>query len=454
MTPISLDEHRQRRGRLLGTMAPGTVAIVPGALPTRRNGDVDYPFRQDSDFWYLTGFGESGATLVLRRGTDGDAGDEAILFCQERDAKDELYNGERLGPDRAAEVLGLDSAHPACELDERLTALVGAASAIHCALGEDAAFDQRLSGWLAEAQAQRLRPNGEIRGLKPLLHELRLFKSAAEVELMRRAAAITVEGHLLAMGRCAPGGREADLEAELLYAFLRGGARSSAYPSIVASGANACVLHYTANTATLTAGDLVLIDAGCEVEHYAADLTRTFPVSGRFSPAQAAVYEIVLEAQRQAIAACQPGAAFEAADEAALKVMVEGLEGLGIDPSPTVNGTAEQDDNANGDAKRKDAKRPALCPHRTSHWLGLDVHDCSAAQSGGEPHALAPGMALTVEPGIYIPPQQEAVAAKWRGIGVRIEDDVLITAKGPEVLTDGAPKDIAEIERIMAGTRG
>jgi len=288
MTPISLDEHRQRRGHLLRKMAPGTLAIVPGALPARRNGDVDYPFRQDSDFWYLTGFGESGATLVLRRGKDGDEGDAATLFCQERDAKDELYNGERLGPGRAAEALGLDSAYPASALDERLPPLLGVASAIHCALGEDAAFDQRLSGWLAQARAQRLRPNGEVRALKPLLHELRLFKSAAEVELMRRAAAITVEGHLRAMRHCVPGGREADLEAELLYAFLRGGARSTAYPPIVAAGANACVLHYTANTATLNAEDLVLIDAGCEVEHYAADLTRTFPVSGRFSPAQAA----------------------------------------------------------------------------------------------------------------------------------------------------------------------
>ena len=242
---------------------------------------------------------------------------------------------------------------------------------------------------------------------------------------------------------------EADLEAELLYTFLRGGARNSAYPSIVASGANACVLHYAANTASLKAGDLVLIDAGCEVEHYAADLTRTFPVSGHFSPAQAAIYEIVLEAQQQAIAACQPGAAFEAADEAALKVMVEGLERLGIDPSPTVNGTTEENDDPN-----PGAKRPALCPHRTSHWLGLDVHDCSAAQSGDEPHTLAPGMALTVEPGIYLPPQQRSVAAKWRGIGVRIEDDVLITADGPQVLTEDAPKDIVEIERIMAQSHG
>jgi len=446
MTPISLDEHRQRRGKLLRARAPGTVASVPGAWPARRNGDVDYPFRQDSDFWYLTGFGESGATLVLRRGKGGDEGDAAILFCQERDPKDELYNGERLGPDRAAQALGLDSAHPASALDERLPALVGAAEAIHCTLGEDAAFDQRLSGWLAQARAQRLRPNGEVRAMKPLLHELRLFKSAAEVELMRAAAAITVEGHLRAMRRCAPGGREADLEAELLHAFLRGGARSSAYPSIVASGANACVLHYQANAAALKAGDLVLIDAGCEVEHYAADLTRTFPVSGRFTAAQTALYEIVQEAQQQAIAACQPGAAFEAADEAALKVMVAGLERLGIDPSPAVNGVAVDDDDAH-----EDAKRPALCPHRTSHWLGLDVHDCAAARSGDEPRALAPGMALTVEPGIYVPPQQQAVAAKWRGLGVRIEDDVLITADGPEVLTEGAPKDIAEIERIMAG---
>ena len=433
-------------------MAPGAIAIVPGAKPARRNGDVDYPFRQDSDFWYLTGFGESGAMLVLRRGKDDDEGDAAILFCRERDAKDELYNGERLGPKRAADALGLDSAHPASELDERLPDLVGAARAIHCALGEDAAFDQRLSGWLATAQSQRLQPSGEIRGLKPLLHEQRLFKSAAEVALMRRAAAITVEGHLQALGRCAPGGREADLEAELLYAFLRGGARSSAYPPIVASGANACVLHYAANTATLKTGNLVLIDAGCEVEHYAADLTRTFPVSGRFSAAQAALYEIVLEAQRQAIAACRPGATFDAPDQAALKVMVEGLEQLGIDPSPTASGDERKDDE---DGKGgKDAKRPTLCPHKTSHWLGLDVHDCSAARTGNAPRELAPGMALTVEPGLYIPPQQKAVAAKWRGIGVRIEDDVLITAEGPEVLTEAAPKDIGDIERVMAESHG
>ena len=449
MTPISPQEHRQRRGNLLRLMAPGAVAVVPGARLARRNGDVDYPFRQDSDFWYLTGFGESGATLVLRRGKDDEDSDEVILFCQERDAKDELYNGERLGPERAGEALALDSAHPTSELNQRLPTLIGPASAIHCTLGEDAAFDQRLSGWLAEARTQRLRTNGEIRGLKPLIHELRLFKSTAEAELMRRAAAITVEGHLQAQRRCAPGGREADLEAELLYAFLRGGARSNAYPSIVASGANACVLHYAANKASLKAGDLVLIDAGCEVEHYAADLTRTFPVSGHFSPAQAALYEIVLEAQRQAIAACQPGAAFKAADEAALKVMVEGLERLGIDPSPTVNGAAKGNDDPN-----PGTQRPALCPHGTSHWLGLDVHDCSAAQSGDEPHALAPGMALTVEPGIYIPPQQRSVAAKWRGIGVRIEDDVLITADGAEVLTEDAPKDIVEIERLMAKSHG
>ena len=451
MTPISLDEHRQRRGDLLRSMAPGAVAVVPGALPVRRNGDVDYPFRQDSDFWYLTGFGESGATLVLHRGKDDDDSDEAILFCRERDAKDELYNGERLGPERAADALGLDAAYPASALDECMPALAGRATAIYCALGEGTAFDQRLSGWLAAAQTQRLQPNGEIRGLKPLLHELRLFKSAAEVELMRRAAAVTVEGHLLAMRRCTPGGREADLEAELLYAFLRGGARRTAYPPIVAAGANACVLHYTANRAALKDGELVLIDAGCEVEHYAADLTRTFPVNGRFSPEQAAIYEIVQEAQWQAIAACQPGATFDAADDAALKVMVEGLERLGIDPFPAVDGAAEEDDEANEDANGKDAKRPALCPHRTSHWLGLDVHDCSAARSGDEPRTLAPGMALTVEPGIYIPPNQEGVAAKWRGIGVRIEDDVLITADGPEALTEGAPKDIAKIERVMAG---
>ena len=398
-------------------------------------------FRQDSDFWYLTGLAEPGAVLVLRRGRedaeDGGDKDEALLFCRTRNAREELYDGERLGPKRAARALSLDAAHPLSELDARMPALVGAASALHCSLGEHSSFDQRLSGWLAQAQARRLRPAQSILGLKPLLHELRLVKSAAEIKLMRRAAEITVEGHLRALRACRPGLTEGDLEAELLYGFLRGGARAAAYPSIVAGGANACVLHYMANDALLGQDDLVLIDAGCEYQHYASDLTRSFPVAGRFSVEQRALYEIVLEAQKAAISACRLGASFDAPDAAALQVMRDGMVRLGLPADEPAEGAA--------------VNRPTLCPHRTSHWLGLDVHDCDGDRPEGGARTLAAGMVLTVEPGLYVPPRMKKAPSKWRGMGVRIEDDVLITADCPEVLTSGAPKSIEDIERVMAG---
>ena len=439
-TRISRREHQRRRRKLLRMMAPGSLAIVPGAGVFGADGGMASAFRQDSDFWYLSGFAESGAVLALRRGREGgrNGGDKdaAILFCRERNALEELYDGERLGPQWAAKALGLDAAHPLSEMDARMPALVGTASAIHCSLGEHSDFDQRLSGWLAQARAKRLRPADNILGLKPLLHELRLIKSAAEIGLMRRAAEITVEGHLRALRACRPGLLEGDLEAELLYGFLRGGARSAAYPCIVAGGANACVLHYMANDAPLGQDDLVLIDAGCEYERYAADLTRTFPVAGRFSPKQRALYEIVLEAQQAAIAACRPGASFDAPDAAALKVMQDGLVRLGLPPDEQLDGTA--------------AERPAFCPHRTSHWLGLDVHDCSGDRPEDGVRTLAPGMVLTVEPGLYVPPGMKEAPSKWRGMGVRIEDDVLITADRPQVLTSGAPKSVEDIERVMA----
>ena len=437
---ISRREHQRRRRKLLRAMPPGSLAVVPGTGVFAVDDGLASAFRQDSDFWYLTGFAEPGAVLALRRGREesnnGGDKDAAILFCRERNAREELYDGERLGPKRAARALGLDAAHPLSELDARMSALVGAASAIHCSLGEHSGFDQRLSGWLAQARAQHLRPAEAVLGLKPLLHELRLVKSAAEIELMRRAAEISVEGHLRAMRACRPGLMEGDLEAELLYGFLRGGARAAAYPSIVASGANACVLHYMANDAPLGQDDLVLIDAGCEYQRYAADLTRTFPVSGRFSSEQRALYEIVLEAQLAAVAVCRPDASFNAPDAAALKIMREGLQRLGLPAEEPSDGAA--------------ASRPACCPHRASHWLGLDVHDCSGDRPEGA-RALAPGMVLTVEPGLYVPPGMKKAPSRWRGLGVRIEDDVLIAADGPEVLTSGAPKSIEDIEQVMAG---
>ncbi len=443
MAGISQAEFAHRRRQLLGAMAPGTIAIIPGGGLFRRDGDAAPRFRQDSDFWYLTGFTEPGAMLVLRRhpldaGNEQPGKDEAILFCQARQARDELYNGERLGPERAAQALGVDAAFPASALEDHLPALVGAAEAVHCSLGEEAGFDRRLLGWLAAARAQGLDPTGEVRNLKVKLHQLRLCKSKAELKLMRKAAAITVDAHLRALKRCRAGLTEADLEAELLYACRRGGAQGMAYPPIVAAGANACVLHYTANSAALNGEDLVLIDAGCEYQHYAADLTRTFPVGGRFTAVQETLYAIVLEAQRQAIAACQPGASFAAPDEAALGVMEDGLQRLGLQPPL-----------GEGEAGAQEAGRHPFCPHGTSHWLGLDVHDCGGDRPVGL-RTLEPGMVLTVEPGLYIPSDAQGVAAPWLGTGVRIEDDVLITASAPEVLTEGAPKEVAELERAMA----
>ena len=374
--------------------------------------------------------GEKGG----RNGGDKDA---AILFCRERNALEELYDGERLGPQRAAKALGLDAAHPLSEMDARMPALVGAASAIHCSLGEHSDFDQRLSGWLAQARAKRLRPADNILGLKPLLHELRLIKSAAEIGLMRRAAEITVEGHLRALRACRPGLLEGDLEAELLYGFLRGGARNTAYPCIVAGGANACVLHYMANDAPLGQDDLVLIDAGCEYERYAADLTRTFPRRGTLLPqaaglvrnrlGSAAGRHCRLPARRFVRCAGCGGA--------------EGHAGRFGTPGPSPR-------TSSWTAPLPSA--PAFCPHRTSHWLGLDVHDCSGDRPEDGVRTLAPGMVLTVEPGLYVPPGMKEAPSKWRGMGVRIEDDVLITADRPQVLTSGAPKSVEDIERVMA----
>ena len=424
----------------MGMMAPGTIAVIPGAKTRVRNRDVDYVFRQDSDFWYLTGFSEPEAVLLLAPGREHG---ESILFCQERDARHERYNGERLGPDRASQVLGVDDGFPVADIAEILTGLIEGCETIYVTLGDHPEFDQRLLGWVADIRAREAGgaiPPGEFVALKHLLHEQRLIKSATEVRLMREAASITAEAHVQAMRTCRPGMNETALEAELTYAFMQRGARSSAYPSIVGGGANACILHYIDNAADLKAGDLVLIDAGCEYEHYAADLTRTFPVDGKFTKAQTALYEIVLEAQMRGIDACRVGAEFTAPHEAALRTMVEGLADLKL-----LDGDIQEilDDESYRD----------FCPHKSSHWLGIDVHDVGDYRIDGTWRTLEPGMVLTVEPGIYIPPRMSMmhVPARWRGLGIRIEDDVLITNDGPEVLTSVAPKEIAEIEALMSG---
>jgi Xaa-Pro aminopeptidase len=419
-------------------MMPGSLAMIPAGSHKIRNRDVEYLFRQDSDFYYLTGFVEADALLVL---VPGRAHGEAILFCQERDARYETYNGERLGPDRASQALGVDDAFPISDLGDILPGLLEGKERIYMTLGDFPDLDRRVLQWVGVIRGREsggaIAP-GEFVALRHMLHELRLFKSAKELDLMRRAAAITIDAHLRAMKRCRPGMTELALEAELLHEFLTRGARSPAYPSIVAGGVNACTLHYTSNGGTLRKGDLVLIDAGCEYDHYASDLTRTFPVDGKFRGPQRALYEIVLEAQGAAIGRCTTGNNFNAPHDAALRVMIEGLIHLKL-LKGSVDGIIES-----GGYSR-------FCPHKASHWLGLDVHDVGDYRVGGEWRELEPGMVMTVEPGIYVRDDSSSdVPSRFKGIGIRIEDDVLITRGHPEVLTEGAPKTIDMIESLMA----
>ncbi len=432
-------EYRRRRAALMGHMTPGSVAVVPAATVRLRNRDTEYPFRQDSDFLYLTGFVEPDAVLVLAPGRDHG---EVILFCRDREPRAELYDGERLGPERAVAALGVDDAFPVADLDEILPGMLEGRERIYMTLGEYPDFDNKVLHWVNSIRAREAGgavPPGEFVALKHLLHEQRLYKSAAEIRIMREAARITCLAHERAMAACRPGMTELALEAELVHEFMRHGARSPAYPSIVGGGANACVLHYTDNRAVLRKQDLVLIDAGCEFEHYAADVTRTFPVSGEFSRAQQAIYEIVLAANEAAIAASRPGTSFMAPHDAAVRVMVDGLVSLKL-LRGDVDGLIEA-----GEHRR-------FCPHNTSHWLGSDVHDVGDYRVGGASRQLEPGMVLTIEPGIYLP-AAEGVPARFRGIGVRIEDDVLITRGGNEVLTEAAPKTVRAVLNAMARRR-
>lgn len=440
MTPATTGEHKKRRDKLMGMMSPGSIAIIPGADEKRRNRDVQYLFRQDSDFFYLTGFSEPKTLLVL---APGRSQGQEILFCADRDPRKELYDGEQLGPERACQVLAVDDAFGYDDIEDILPGMLEGRERIYVNLGEHRSFDQQLLGWVANIRQREsggAQPPGEFVELKHLLHELRLFKSKKELSLMRRAAEITVEGHIRAMQTCQPGMTEGQLEAELTYAFMRRGARTPAYPSIVGGGDNACVLHYVANEAVLNDGDLVLIDAGCEYQHYAADVTRTWPVNGRFSKTQKALYDVVLAANEAAIEACQVGEHFNAPHDCAVRVMVAGLLELGI---------------LDGDVDEILAQQAYkhLIPHNTSHWLGIDVHDVGDYRIEDSWREFEPGMVLTIEPGIYIPRALagEGIPGVYLGLGIRIEDDVLITSTGPEVLTDGVPKTTQAIESIMAG---
>jgi Xaa-Pro aminopeptidase len=434
---IGAREFARRRRELMELMGKGSIAIVPSARQVVRNRDSHFPFRQDSDFHYLCGFDEPDAVLVL---APGRRHGEYLLFCRERDRERENWDGLRAGPEGACELHGADDAFPIGDLDDILPGLIEGRERLYYAMGKQPDFDRQLMSWINKIRAKArsgAHPPGEFLDLDHFLHELRLFKSAEELRVMQRAGTISAAAHVRAMRACRPGMYEYQLEAELLHEFMRSGARSPAYTSIVGGGANGCIMHYVDNNAVLRDGDLVLIDAGCEYEHYAADVTRTFPVNGRFSAAQRALYEVVLEAQLAAIREVKPGLPWNQPHDVTVRVITEGLRDLGL-----LDGEAHE-------LIELEAYR-AFYMHRAGHWLGLDVHDVGDYKVAGEWRVLEPGMVLTVEPGIYIAPDNHAVAKKWRGIGIRIEDDVVVTKNARQVLTADAPKTVADIERLMA----
>jgi Xaa-Pro aminopeptidase len=426
-----------RRRKQLMRIAGDEAILVLAAAPERiRSRDTHYPYRQDSDFWYLTGFEEPSAVLVL---VPGRAHGEALLFCRERDLEREGWDGPRLGPERACEALGFDDAYPLDDLDDIHPGLLEGRTRAYYHFGRDTDFDLKLIGWLNRVREQvrhGAQPPHEFLELGHLLDELRLFKSAEDLKLMQRAADIAIAAHEAAMRAVRPGMREYELQAELEREFRRADA-VPAYGSIVGAGANACVLHYVANNAPIRDGDLVLIDAGAEHRGYASDITRTFPANGRFTKEQRALHDLVGAAQAAALARARPGIPYEAMHAAAVETLTEGLLRLGL-----LKGRLEKN-IADGGYKR-------FYRHKTGHWLGLDVHDVGDYRLDGESRLLEPGMVLTVEPGLYVMPDDAGVPAKWRGIGIRTEDDVAITRDGHRVLTRKLARSAGEIEALMA----
>jgi Xaa-Pro aminopeptidase len=437
MTRIPKSEYARRRKALMEQMEPDSIAILPAAPVYIRNRDVEHVYRQDSDFQYLSGFPEPEAVIALIPGREHG---EYVLFCRERDPERELWDGLRAGQDGAISEYGADDAFPIGDIDDILPGLIEGRSRVYYAIGTNEAFDHRLMEWIKTIRAkvrQGAQPPNEFVALDHLLHDMRLYKSGSEVKVMKHAAEISARAHIRAMQASRAGLFEYHLEAELDYEFRKGGAKMPAYGSIVAAGRNACILHYRENDAPLKDGDLVLIDAGCEIDCYSSDITRTFPVNGKFSPEQKAIYELVLAANEEAFKFIAPGRHWNEAHEATVRVITAGLVELGL-----LQGDVDE-------LIASEAYKPFYM-HRAGHWLGMDVHDVGEYKVGGEWRVLEPGMAMTVEPGIYIAADNLLVAKKWRGIGVRIEDDVVVTKTGCEILTGGVPKSVAEIEALMA----
>lgn len=436
---IKLDsaEYTKRRKALMEKMSPNSIAILASAPVTVRNRDVEHPFRQDSDFYYLSGFDEEHSVLVLIPGREHG---EYVLFCQEKIKEQEIWTGRRVGPEAAPHTLSCDDAFPITDIDDILPGLIEGKDRIYANLGTSPEFDQKLMQWVNHIKAQvrsGATPPHEFSALDHLLHELRLVKSSAEIKVMRHAAEISAEAHTRAMQTVRPGMREYQLEAELMQIFMAAGSRWPAYPSIVGAGDNACILHYTRNDDVIDDGDLILIDAGCELDYYASDITRTFPSNGRFSESQRVLYQLVLDAQYAAIKATKPGNHWNQPHEAAVQVLVEGLVELGL-----LDGSV--DELIESQAYRK------FYMHKTGHWLGMDVHDVGEYRVDGEWRTLQPGMVLTIEPGLYVAPDDDSVDEKWRGIGIRIEDDVVVTEDGCDILTKDVVKEIEDIEALMS----
>ena len=436
---MTQQEYLRRRQALLANMQPGSAALIFAAPEATRSNDSEYPYRQSSDFWYFTGFNEPEAVLVLIK--SDDTHNHSVLFNRVRDLTAEIWFGRRLGQDAAPEKLGVERALAFSEIDEQLYQLLNGLDMVYHAQGEYKYADELVFtalDKLRKGSRQNLSAPASITDWRPLVHEMRLFKSPEELDVMRRAGEISALAHTRAMEKCRPGMFEYQLEGEILHEFNRHGARFPSYNTIVGGGENGCILHYTENESELRDGDLVLIDAGCEYRGYAGDITRTFPVNGQFSPAQRAVYDIVLESLETALTLFRPGTSIQEVTGSVIRIMVNGLVKLGI-----LKGDVEEliADNAHR----------AFFMHGLSHWLGLDVHDVGG-YGADRSRTLESGMVLTVEPGLYIAPDAD-VPAEYRGIGIRIEDDIVITESGNENLTASVVKKADEIEALMAAAR-
>ena len=437
---LTKKEFAERRQQLMDMMEPNSIAIVPAASMKVRNRDCEYAYRQDSDFYYLSGFEEPEAVLVLAPGREHG---EYILFCRDRDREMEIWNGYRSGPEGVVKDFGADDGFPFGDLDDILPGLIEGRERVYYAMGSKPEFDRQVMSWVNTIRSKvrtGAQPPGEFIDLDHLLHDMRLYKSKGEIKLMQTAADMSVAAHIRAMELCEPGLMEYQLEAEFLHEFTRRGSRSVAYTSIVGGGKNGCILHYIENNAELKDGDLVLIDAGAEYQYYAADITRTFPVNGKFSEPQRALYDLVLKSQMAAIKTVKPGNHWNDPHEATVKVITKGLVKLGLL-------TGQLDELIESEAYKQ------FYMHRAGHWLGMDVHDVGDYKVGGEWRVLEEGMVLTIEPGIYVSPEDKSVDEKWRGIGIRIEDDVLVTAKNHKVLTAKVPKKVDDIEALMAAAK-